>query len=158
VHRDGWAVADSRETMGTCIIPAAVEKVHKSESYLISVAGPAILQTKIARLVKARGNEINVLEAVCEMMDESEYEGLSLAVSYDHKLILIDANGSPTELDEVDFWAIGCCEQMVMGRLLYIAESRGITIEDAEQAIVAAARYDNGIDARVKRFVLDRGL
>ncbi len=158
VHRDGWAVADSRETMGTGIIPAAVEKVHKSDSYLISVTGPAILQSRIGKIVKAKGHETNVLDSVCDMMDESDYEGLTLAVSYDRKLILIDANGAPTELDEVDFWAIGCCEQMVLGRLLYIAESRSVTMEDAEQAIVMAAKYDNGVDGRVKRFVLDRGL
>jgi hypothetical protein len=156
VHRDGWAVADSRETMGTCIMPAAVEKVCKSDSYLIATIGKAILQNKIARIVKAKGHEIDVLESVCDMMDESDYEGLTLAVSYDRKLILIDSNGAPTDLTEVDFWAIGCCQEMVLGRLLYIAESRPVTIEDAEQAIVMAAKYDNGIDARVKRFVLDR--
>jgi hypothetical protein len=158
VHRDGWAVADSRETMGTCIMPAAVEKVCKCDSYLISTTGPAILQTKVARIVNAKGHETNVLESVCEMMDESDFEGLTLAVSHDRKLILIDSNGAPTELTEVDFWAIGCADQLVLGRLLYIAESRAVTIEDAEAAIVMASRFDNGIDARVKRFVLDRGL
>ena len=144
--------------MGSCIMPAAVDKVSKSDSYLIAATGPAVLQNKINKIVKEKGHETNVLDTICEVMDDSEYECLVLAVSYDRKLILVDSNGAPTDLTEVDFWAIGCCQEMVLGRLLYIAEQRSVTIEDAEAAIVMAAKYDNGIDGRVKRFVLDRGL
>jgi len=156
VHRDGWAVADSRDSMGTCIMPTTATKVSKAEGYLIAHVGEGIISQKINRIVKKSGHEITILDSISDMMDETDHNCEALAVSYKRELIHLDGHGLLSPIDQTDFWAIGCCEQFVLGRLLMIAESRSVTVEDAKAAIVAASKYDSGIDDRVQEFYLDR--
>jgi ATP-dependent protease HslVU (ClpYQ) peptidase subunit len=156
VHRDGWAVADSRDTMGSLIMPSTAIKVSKAEGFLIAHVGQGILAQKVDRCVKEHGHEVTVLEKVGELLEDKELDGECLAVSYKRKLTHIDGNGLLTELDAVDFWAVGSGEQFVLGRLLAIAETRPVTIEDAEAAVKAVAVYDSGVDDRVQKFFLEQ--
>lgn len=155
VHRDGWAVADSRESMGTMILPSAPAKVIKSDGYLISCVGATSILQVVQKLVNTQGHEIDLLEAIAEKVDDKDLDVSLLCVSYDRRLIHMDGNGCMSDLN-TDFWAIGCAEWYVLGRLHLIAEQRPVTMEDAEAAIVAAAVHDKGIDSRVQRFVLDK--
>lgn len=157
LHKDGWGVCDSRDTMGTLILPSKGLKINKAEGYLIASVGQGVLYQDVARIVARRGHEIDVLRNVSDMMSEKEpsYEGECLAVSYKKELIHLDSKGLMTPI-EMNFWAIGCVEQFVLGRLLYIEETKGVvTIEDAEVAVKVAAKYDCGIDDRVQKFWLD---
>jgi len=155
VHRDGWAVCDSKETAGTMIFPSAIKKVVKSEGYLIAGVGHTSFIQSAAKLVKSKGHEIDLLDTLIDNMEEEEYEATALVCTYKRELIHIDCSGASTELT-TDFWAIGCAEWYVLGRLHLIEETRPITVEDAKTAIVAASKYDNGIDGRVQEFYLDR--
>lgn len=159
VHKDGWAVADSRDSIGNLIVPSTPVKVSKAEGYLIAVVGAGILGQKVNKIVKTQGHELSVIDTIAEMIGESDQDGEMLAVSLDRKLIHIDGHGLMSNLD-VDFWAVGCAECYVLGRLHLVAEMNGsvVTIEDAEQAVVAASVYDSGVDARVQRFFLDRSV
>lgn len=158
VHRDGWAVADSRDSFGTLIFPSIATKVSKAEGFLIAHVGDGILAQKIERTVRDCGHDLSVVDKVGELLEDKELNGQVLVVSYKRKLTHIDGNGCFSDIDSLDFWAIGACEQFVLGRLLYIAESRPITIDDAEAAVKAAALFDTSIDARVQRFWLDRAV
>lgn len=156
VHRDGWAVADSRESVGHLIVPSTSSKVVKAEGFLIACAGNSAVNQKVRKIVKEHGHEVTILEIISDAFVEKEQEGNLLAVSYKRQLIDIDDCGSMSELDSVDFWAIGSISQFVLGRLFYIAETRPITIEDAEAAIKAAAVFHTSIDARVQKFYLEQ--
>lgn len=141
--------------MGSLIIPTTSVKILKSDGYLISVVGDGVLTQKVARVISVQGHEVGVLESISDMYDDSKHDGIMLAVSYDRRLILIDNNGLRTELDQVNFWAIGCADQLVLGRLLHLAETREITVDDAVEAIKASAKYDSSIDDRVQIFHLN---
>lgn len=155
VHRDGWAVCDSKETAGTMIFPSSMKKVVKSDGYLIAGVGHSGFIQGASKLAKNKGHEVDLLDTLLETMEEKEYEATALVCTYKRELIHIDCTGAATELT-TDFWAIGCAEWYVLGRLHLIAETRPVTVEDAKAAIVAAAKYDNGIDDRVQEFWLDR--
>lgn len=155
VHRDGWAVADSRDTMGSLIMPSTATKVSKAEGFLIAHVGDGIFAQKVNRVVREHGHEVTVLEKVAELLEDKDISGEALAVSYKRKLLHIDNRGYINDLDCVDFWAIGCCEQFILGRLLAIAETRTVTIDDAEAAIKALALFDTSVDARVQKFYLN---
>lgn len=156
VHRDGWAVADSRGTMGNLIVPSTATKVTKADGFLIAHVGEGIFGQRIRKAVKEHGHDVSVLEKVAELLEDKDLDGEALAVSYKRKLIHIDSNGLLTDLDGVDFWAVGACEQFVLGRLLLIAETRPVTIDDAEAAVKAAVLFDTSIDARVQKFWLEK--
>lgn len=142
--------------MGNLIVPSTATKVSKAEGFLIAHVGAGILGQKVERCVRDHGHEVSILEKVGELLEDKDLDGEALAVSYKRKLIHIDGNGLLTDLDCVDFWAIGACEQFVLGRLLAIAETRPITIEDAEAAVKAAALFDTSIDGRVQKFYLSQ--
>lgn len=157
VHKDGWAVADSRDSIGNLIVPSTPAKVSKADGYLIACVGAGILGQKVAKIIKTQGHELGVIDVIAEMIGEAEQDGEMLAVSLDRRLIHVDGHGCMSNLD-VDFWAVGCAECYVLGRLHLVAENNGgvITIEDAEEAVKKAAVYDSGVDARVQRFYLDK--
>jgi hypothetical protein len=137
------------------IFPTTPNKVVKADGYLIAVCGAAIVTQSVQKIVKEQGHEIDVLNTISSHLEEKDTDCSILSVSYDRKLVHMDGHGCMSSL-EVDYWAVGCAEWYVLGRLHLIEETRPITVEDAKAAIVAAAKYDNGIDARVQEFYLDR--
>lgn len=108
----------------------------------------------MAKIVEKQGHEVTLLEVVSDHMNEKEYDSGGLAVSYRKELVQIDSRGLLCPL-ETNFWAIGSSDMFVLGRLFHIEETRPVTIDDAEAAIVAASRFDSGIDARVQKFYLN---
>lgn len=141
--------------MGNLIVPSTATKVSKAEGFLIAHVGSGIFAQKAEKVVKDHGHETSVLSKVAELLDDDEMTGEALSVSYKRELIHVDNRGYMNNLD-IDFWAIGSAEQLVLGRLLYIAESRAVTIEDAEAAVKSAALFDTSVDARVQKFYLSQ--
>lgn len=157
VHRDGWAACDSRTTLcNDQIMPMSANKAFSASGWLTAVVGTGVMQLFLER-VQHNSFESEVLSKLSEALVEDNKEGHALLVNSRRKLVHLDGLGSLDEIDEDhDYFSIGCASMFVMGYLNRIKEEekRAITPEDAKKAIIAASRYDAGIDDRVKIFQL----
>jgi ATP-dependent protease HslVU (ClpYQ) peptidase subunit len=108
---------------------------------------------KRARKVIGSHYETEVIDALAECFQEDSEDGALLMVNKQRDMYLVDARGCAETFEQEHlFWAIGCADQFVMGYLSRIVnnEQRPVVPDDAVAAIKMAARYDAGIDDRVK--------
>ena len=151
VHRDGWAVTDSREMIGHTVVPCIPEKAFRTGWYVISVAGPARLSQKIQRAVMSVSNG-EVIDTITEILDDQDDLGVQvLLVDGLRKLIDFDCHGCLSVIDtDYDFRVIGSAQDLVTGYMSAIAkrEKRKLTPEDAVEAIKFAAVLEMSIDDR----------
>lgn len=157
LHRDGWAACDSRTLAGHDIFPDNAVKAFSASGWLVTCAGSALLQQRMLEIVK-NNNESEVLDQIAEELGDQDGEGDVLLVNGSKNLVHIDQGGCHTSIDPTeDFWAIGCAYKLVIGYLKCISETqnRPVTPDDAAAAIKMAAKYDAGIDDRVKIFLLN---
>lgn len=159
VHRDGWAACDSRTTMGSSMIfPSVAKKAFSASGWLTACVGPGLLECMARKLIP-ECHETEVLTQLSEALRDTELQGGALLMTNRQRdLILVDSLGALETIEEShQFWAIGCCEEMVLGYLARITEheKRDITVADATAAIKMTAKYDSGIDDRVKVFYLN---
>lgn len=153
VHRDGWAAFESRTTLGDgCILPVRADKAFVASGWLTASVGTGSMEKRARRVIASR-HESEVIDALAECFQEDSEDGALLMVNRTRDLYLVDARGCAETFDDThQFWAIGCADMFVLGYLGRIVnnEQRPVVPDDAVAAIKLAARYDAGIDDRVK--------
>ena len=156
VHRDGWAVCDSRSSITNTILPVTTNKAFKTDNYLFAVVGDGVLEQNIRALAENNTEDL-VLAAISHHLSESDDSGSIVCVSRKRELIYIDQLGTRCPFENhVDFWVIGSAEDFVHGYLRACVDAgQAITVELAKKAITTAAKFDSSIDDRVKVFGLN---
>jgi hypothetical protein len=157
VHRDGWAACDSRTTAGRSIFPDVVNKAFAANGWLVAYAGDGMIGQKAKQVVEETNYE-EAVDQLVEYLDENDLDGELLMVDRNRMLVHVDGRGCFSPIDpSLEFWVVGSATSWVVGYLARVveAEKRPLTIEDAAAAIKMAAKYDSGIDDRVKIFYLN---
>lgn len=157
VHRNGWAVTDSRHNFGNVgVLPTKAKKAFLSQGSLVTVVGDAILAQKLE--FHSQNKTIYELPAAIAELIFDNYESIDahvLMVNKKRQLLHIDGKGFICPMEEVDFWAIGCAADKVLGYLDHcVVAGRVIDPSVVEEAIKRAARYDSGIDDRCQTLYL----
>lgn len=159
VHRDGWAVTDSRAHANHNIVPGRAKKAFVSQGSIVTVVGDAIVVQKLEFYAQNKTME-ELPTALAEWMwDKPEnIDGRVVIVNQDRKLLTIDSVGHISLIEDVDFFATGSSAEWVMGWLsCWSKMGNQVTVEAAEEAIVKASEYDSGIDGKVQKFYLGVG-
>lgn len=153
VHRDGWAVTDSREMMGHTVVPTAPRKAFRTALgwYLVATAGPSSIAQRIERSLSSV-NDGEVERGITEILSDQDRNDVQvLAVDRDRNLVDFDSDGCLSVIDtDYDFRVIGSAQDLVTGYMSAIAkrEKRKLTPEDAVEAIKFAAVLEMSIDDR----------
>lgn len=158
VHRDGWAVTDSRANhWNTGILPKQAIKAFHSQGCLVTVTGTSVLNQKLKKIAETQ-TMLDLPGAISDFMYDVKEgnSGSVLMVNGQRELILFDAVGHASLLTEQDYWAIGCAADRVLGYLDAVSQDNTVSIEvkHAEMAIKRAAKFDSGIDDRTQVFLL----
>lgn len=157
VHRDGWAVCDSRSNWGpTGILPAKCDKAFVTDYFLLTCVGDGIVEQMVRTLAEQTPTG-DLLNTITEYFQEGKADGHLLVTDKARKLYSIDSNGCRVEFEDSQlFWAIGCAGDWVNGWLECVGSRNGglVTAEDAVEAVKKAAEFDSGIDAKAKVYRL----
>jgi ATP-dependent protease HslVU (ClpYQ) peptidase subunit len=147
-HRDGWMVADRRETFtGGLIGPYIVNKIKRGNGIIAAACGNGLFQDLIAEAFDetrelAPAAAMHALVRVFRNRG-SEVGGHALALTADG-IYEITSHGALSQLD-ADHWAIGSGYQFALGWLAAVKASRPITVADALQAINFASTRVNDV-------------
>lgn len=153
VHRNGWAVSDSRSSYGGNsgrIVPVSAKKLFKVKDHaLVASVGSAFLGQMADIMCSDKGPDEIIGELSTYMM-QSDGDGCLLMVDNEGYMAEICGEGSVEAIEGMDFWAIGSAADLCIGYLSAIAAEREIEPEDAMKAIRSAARFNAHIDDRVQ--------
>ncbi len=155
LHRDGWVVTDSRTNIGgNNIFPDIAIKALVINNHIITTVGDASINQRMFKIAK-ENTEGEMLDRMVESLEEKHVDGCLMMVNNRRQMLHLDDCGSYSYMDpSIDYWAIGCAADRVLGYLDRVAEERTVTIEDAEKAVKRAALFDSGIDSRTQIYRL----
>ncbi len=156
LHRDGWGVTDSRTNFNqTGIFPDIAIKAMMVNNHIITCAGDSLINQRIFKIAR-ENTEGEMLDRMIECLEDKEVDAHFMMVNIRREMIHVDGHGACSVMDPklVDYWAIGCAADRVLGYLDRVAEDRAVTVEDAEKAVKRAALFDSGIDARCQVYRL----
>ncbi len=156
LHRDGWVVTDSRTNFNqNGIFPDICVKAFVANNHIITAAGDSILTQKMKKIA-SENPEGEMLDRMVECLEDKEVEAHFMMVNTRREMIHVDGHGAFSYMDPklIDYWAIGCAADRVLGYLDRVAEDKAVTVEDAEKAVKRAALFDSGIDSRTQIYRL----
>lgn len=156
-HRDGWMVADRRQTFESSLIgPYKTAKIKRGPGVLVASAGNGVFQDLIAEELASRSF---AQEAICHVAKVFRTHGAEIgghAIALSAKGICeITSRGAVVWVD-ADYWAIGSGYPFALGWLAAKASLGALGIEDGLHAINFASTRVNDVGDGVQVERLER--
>lgn len=146
-HRDGWMVADRRQTFQESLIgPYRTAKIKRCGGLLVASSGNGVFQDLIAEALAGASNSgtDTALHAVAQVFREKgDIGGHALALSA-LGICEITSNGAVCWVD-ADHWAIGSGYPFALGWLAAKASLGPLGVDDALHAINFASTRTNDV-------------
>lgn len=146
-HRDGWMVADRRQTFESSLIgPYKTAKIKRGPGVLVGTSGNGVFQDLVAEELATRSYAEEAIRHVAKVFRThgAEIGGHAIALS-EKGICEITSRGAVVWL-EAEYWAIGSGYPFALGWLECLAfHGDKITPTDAYNAISFAADRVNDV-------------
>jgi hypothetical protein len=143
--RDGWLVADRRQTFeGSLIGPYRTNKIKRGQGILVASSGHGVFQDFIQEALDGTGAS-GQLQAVVQVFRDKgrDLGGHALALTHDG-ICEITSAGALCWVT-ASHWAIGSGYMAALGYLRGASHARAVTPEMAAEAIAFASTLTNDV-------------
>lgn len=143
--RDGWMVADRRQTFeGSLIGPYRTNKIKRGQGILVASSGHGVFQDLIQEALDG-ASASGQLRAVVQVFRDKGRELGGHALALTHESICEVTSGGALCWVTSDHWAIGSGYMAALGYLRAASHARPLTPEMAAEAIAFASTLMNDV-------------